>query len=127
MTSDNKIQTVTSSVLHYEITTHFTFSGKRNQLYPDEYKYPPKPVDTESFVSKPPVVDFSNEETEDNKPEILWDRREPVDNDPHEKLDFVLNEFLMELGAEYGVFDEEPDAIEEGNEEQEQVFDNEEN
>ncbi|KAL1459349.1 hypothetical protein WDU94_011340, partial [Cyamophila willieti] len=95
---------------------------KRNQLYPDEYKYP-KPSDTESIVSKPEAYTVDGEK---EKIEIMWDRREPVEIDPHEKLDFVLDEFLVELSTEYGVAEEylEPEDIEEENEENHEQVEN---
>ncbi|XP_026676217.1 uncharacterized protein LOC113465685 [Diaphorina citri] len=90
---------------------------KRNQLYPESYKNI-----SDKDAAKDSFAESSPRQEDEEAVEILWDRKEPVEMDPQSSMDFVIDEFIVNLMTKYGV-EEDMDEMEEQdmNEEQEEV------
>ncbi|KAI5702742.1 hypothetical protein M8J76_009762 [Diaphorina citri] len=103
-----------SNIERYELKKRL---GKRNQLYPESYKNI-----SDKDAAKDSFAESSPRQEDEEAVEILWDRKEPVEMDPQSSMDFVIDEFIVNLMTKYGV-EEDMDEMEEQdmNEEQEEV------
>lgn len=88
----------------------FIFSGMRNQLYPNSFKFNINHIrDFEGGSSLGRKA--TGEEDEEQGVHINWDRIEPTEVKT-DSLDFLVDEYLAQLMADYGV-DEEIEEEEE--------------